>query len=178
MDGRAIAGCILGASLAACAPGDAPVRLSWGEAYRFEDPGDYHLPPPPLSEGAFPCSDCHDPEIPVNARRRELVLAHQEIRLEHDQQHRWCLDCHDANDRDHLRLASGELLGFEESHRLCGQCHGSQYKDWRAGVHGRRSGSWEGEKQYLLCVHCHDSHRPKFQPIEPLPPPLAPARTR
>ena len=56
-----------------------------------------------------------------------------------------------------LRLANGTLVPFEESYRLCGQCHGDKYRDWRAGVHGRRVGSWNGEKQYLLCVHCHDS---------------------
>jgi len=136
-----------------------------------------HVPPPPLSEGAFPCSDCHDPEIPVNANRRELVTAHSEIVLQHDEEHRWCLDCHDAANRDVLHLASGEPVAFEESYRLCGQCHGDKYRDWRAGVHGRRTGNWDGEKTYLLCVHCHNSHAPRFAPIEPLPPPVPPRRS-
>jgi len=138
----------------------------------------YQVPPPPLSEGVFPCSDCHDPELlPPNPERRELSVAHQEIELRHDEEHRWCLDCHDAAQRDQLRLASGVLVPFEESYRLCGQCHGDKYRDWRAGVHGRRTGSWDGQKSYMLCVHCHDSHRPRFQPIEPLPPPHRPERT-
>ena len=135
------------------------------------------MPPPPLSAGVFPCTDCHDPEIPVNARRRVLTTAHAEIQLRHDEEHRWCLDCHDAGNRDQLHLAGGELVPFEESYRLCGQCHGDKYRDWRVGVHGRRTGHWDGEKQYLLCVHCHDSHAPRFKPLEPLPPPEPPRRT-
>jgi hypothetical protein len=138
---------------------------------------EYHLPPPPFSEGAFPCSDCHDPEIPVRQERRTLTFDHEEIVLRHDEDNRWCLDCHAVRDRDQLHLANGTLIPFEESHRLCGQCHGDKYRDWKAGVHGRREGNWDGEKSYLLCVHCHDAHAPAFEPIAPLPAPKAPRRT-
>ena len=78
---------------------------------------------------------------------------------------------------DKLHLASGELIDFEESYKLCGQCHGDKYRDWRSGVHGRRSGNWDGEKTYLLCVHCHYSHAPAFQPLVPERPPQRPERT-
>jgi hypothetical protein len=136
------------------------------------------VPPPPFrGEDIFPCSDCHDPDIPIRTTRRPLRYAHQDIVLHHDEEHRWCLDCHDATNRDRLRLASGETLPFEESYRLCGQCHGDKYRDWRAGVHGRRSGRWDGHKTYLLCVHCHDSHAPAFKPIKPEPAPKRPTRT-
>jgi hypothetical protein len=132
------------------------------------------VPPPPFSAGVFPCSDCHDPAIPVNARRRTLATAHQEISLHHDEEHRWCLDCHSGADRDKLHLAGGELVEFTESYKLCGQCHGDKYRDWKAGVHGRRSGEWDGHKTYLLCVNCHNAHSPAFQPLKPLPPPIPP----
>jgi hypothetical protein len=99
---------------------------------------------------------------------------HGDIVLHHDEEHRWCLDCHDVNDRDHLRLASGALVPFTESYRLCGQCHGTQYRDWRAGIHGKRTGYWEGSKRYLLCVHCHNPHSPRFAALQPLPPPVRP----
>ncbi|NOT31547.1 MAG: hypothetical protein HOP15_13955 [Planctomycetes bacterium] len=149
-----------------------------GASKTWQDPvSDFQVPPPPFSAGVFPCTDCHDPEIPVNTARRELKTAHQEILLQHDQEHRWCLDCHDAANRDMLHLAGGALVSFEESYRLCGQCHGDKYRDWRAGVHGRRTGRWDGEKSYLLCVHCHNSHAPAFQPIEPMPAPTPPRRT-
>ncbi len=137
----------------------------------------FEVPPPPFSDGVFPCSDCHDPALPVKAKRRTLKTAHQEIELHHDEEHRWCLDCHDSANRDMLRLASGETLSFDESYRLCGQCHGDKYRDWRAGVHGRRTGMWDGEKQYLLCVSCHNAHSPRFAPLKPEAPPPRPERT-
>lgn len=132
------------------------------------------VPPPPFTDGIFPCSDCHS-DLEVNRQRRVLEDMHEEIELRHDEEHRWCLDCHDADDRDSLHLASGEKVTFEESYRLCGQCHGEKLRDWRAGVHGRRTGDWNGHKRYLLCAHCHDPHRPRFQSLEPEPPPLRPA---
>lgn len=133
------------------------------------------VPPPPFSPGIYPCSACHG-MIPVNPTRRQLTF-HTEIVLRHDEEHRWCLDCHDATNRDSLHLASGELVSFEESYRLCGQCHGEKYRDWRAGVHGRRSGNWNGHKTYLLCAHCHNPHQPRFQPLKPEPVPIPPAAT-
>ena len=133
------------------------------------------VPPPPFSDGIFPCSDCHA-DIEPNTQRRQLTDMHEDIVLRHDEEHRWCLDCHDANNRDFLHLASGALVPFDESYRLCGQCHGEKLRDWRAGIHGRRSGEWNGQKSYLLCAHCHNPHRPKFQPIVPKPPPIPPSR--
>ena len=133
------------------------------------------VPPPPFSEGIFPCSGCHA-DLKPNRTRRVLTEMHDDIQLRHDEQHRWCLDCHDATDRDWLHLASGERVPFEESYRLCGQCHGEKLRDWRAGVHGRRTGEWNGRKRYLLCAHCNNPHAPRFQALEPKPAPLPPTR--
>jgi hypothetical protein len=132
----------------------------------------FPVPAPPFSEGIFPCTECHA-DLPPNPERRELAM-HQDIVLHHDEEHRWCLDCHDLNDRDHLRLASGTLVPFTESYRLCGQCHGTQFRDWREGIHGKRTGYWDGTKRYLLCVHCHNPHSPRFASLAPLPPPVRP----
>ena len=133
----------------------------------------FPVPAPPFSEGIFPCMQCHA-GIPPNPERRPLEGMHSDIVLHHDEEHRWCLDCHDANDRDHLRLASGKLIPFTESYQLCGQCHGTQYRDWRNGIHGKRTGYWNGAKRYLLCVNCHNPHSPRFAELKPLPPPLRP----
>ena len=139
---------------------------------------DFEVPPPPFKDpDIFPCSACHE-DLETNPERRELEMMHEDIELQHDEEHRWCLDCHDTENRDRLRMANGELVSFEESYRLCGQCHGDKYRDWRAGVHGRRTGAWNGEKRYLLCVHCHDSHAPRFDPMPPLPPPARPGSIR
>jgi len=136
-------------------------------------PGEIEAEAPPFSEGIFPCTSCH--EGPGDPTRRELGM-HEEIQqmFDHDSEHRWCLDCHDNNDRDVLRLASGAHVPFTESYRLCGQCHGDKYRDWRAGIHGKRIGDWNGPRTYLLCVNCHNPRSPAFKPLKPEPRPLRP----
>ena len=168
----AIAGTAVTASAARQKP-PAPQSPPPSTPQRAEE----HLetPPPPFSDGIFPCSACHK-DLKVNRTRRTLTDMHTDIDLKHDAEHRWCLDCHDANDRDHLHLASGELVSFDESYKLCGQCHGEKFRDWRAGVHGRRTGDWNGHKKYLLCANCHNPHQPHFKPIAPKPAPVRPVR--
>jgi hypothetical protein len=119
---------------------------------------------PPFSEGIFPCSGCHDGKDKVNTARRELGFhEEQQSIFAHDAEHRWCLDCHDARNRDQLHLTNGDLVPFTESYRLCGQCHGDKLRDWRAGIHGKRIGNWNGVKTYFLCVNCHNPHAPLFK---------------
>ncbi len=134
----------------------------------------FPVPPPPLSEDYYPCAqNCHN-DLRTDPKPRVLTDEHADIQLHHAEQLRWCLDCHDATDRDKLHLQSGERFGFEESYRLCGQCHGDKYRDWREGIHGKRTGRWNGEKQYLLCAHCHNPHSPRFPDLKPEPPPAVP----
>lgn len=138
-------------------------------------PEGIQVPKPPFSEGIFPCTSCHDGKtLKVNPKPRQLTAMHDDIVLKHGPASRWCLDCHDATDRDKLHLVSGEKIDFTVSYRLCGQCHGDKYRDWRVGVHGKRTGSWNGPKQYLLCVNCHNPHSPHFRPLKPMPPPTPP----
>jgi hypothetical protein len=152
------------------------VVFFWGMSVKVQSSGDlpaYFVPAPPFSEGIYPCSNCHA-GLETNLTRRELTY-HQEIVLKkHSEEQRWCLDCHDKENRDKLRLASGRLVNFEQSYYLCGQCHGTQFRDWKVGVHGKRTGYWNGEKLYRLCAHCHNPHQPKFKPAKPMPPPEKP----
>ncbi len=132
--------------------------------------------PAVLLSGNFPCSNCHAGMTPDPARRS--LTFHPEIKLkEHGEQRMWCFACHDAADRDHLRLADGEKVPFIELHRLCGQCHENIYRHWKAGIHGKRTGSWEGAKQYYLCTNCHNPHSPRFKPLAPEPAPIKPVNT-
>ena len=138
----------------------------WGGARGSWANEEFPTPPPPLSEEYFPCMEnCHK-DMEVNRTPRKLEEEHADVQLHHAEQFRWCLDCHDAQNRDKLHLQSGEKLDFTESYRLCGQCHGDKYRDWRKGIHGKRSGSWDtkpgADKQYLLCAHCHNPHSPQF----------------
>ena len=137
----------------------------------------FAVPPPPFSDGIFPCNDCHADIVP-NPTRRELVDMHDDILLNHAEGQRWCLDCHNISDRNTLRLVSGDIISFTESYRLCGQCHGDKLRDWKVGLHGKRTGYWNGEKQYLLCAHCHNPHSPSFKPLQPMPAPVRPENLR
>ncbi len=135
----------------------------------------YPVPKPPFSFGVFPCTRCHDKPDDFNPKPRHLVSMHQNIQLAHGPREQWCYDCHNPTYRDKLRLAGGRLVSFERSYELCGQCHGEKLRDWRYGIHGRRIGCWNGQRQYLLCVHCHNPHAPHFRPMHPKAPPERPA---
>ncbi len=160
--------------------------LLWQGGAAMADDDGFPVPPPPFDEDYFPCMEnCHS-DMDTDPTPRELEDDHDNIKLHHAEQFRWCLDCHDAEDRDMLRLQSGEKISFDVSYRLCGQCHGAKYRDWRQGIHGKRTGDWNGDKQYLLCAHCHNPHDPKFVLKEdkvnfpgfgdgkPMPPPTVP----
>lgn len=145
---------------------DLPGTTEWSD---LPDPADIlatsqYLPP------QLPCRACHDNQE-VDETPRELTKMHGEIVFDHDEEHRWCLGCHNPRPRDQLRLADGKLIGFEQHPLLCGQCHGTVFRDWKVGIHGKRTGEWNGDKRYWMCAECHDPHKPAFQGMTPEPPP-------
>lgn len=115
------------------------------------------------------CDTCHEPTTKPQ---------HANIVLRHAEKERGCLDCHDVLDRDRLKLANGAPVEFTESFRLCGQCHGTQFRDWKVGLHGKRTGEWNGRREYRLCVHCHNPHDPAIKPIAPVARPARPEEIR
>ena len=156
----------------------------------------YPVPPPLVYQGLYPCQACHRNDargvnsllesgksflgqyihLP-NPKPRILVRMHRDIHLKHAKW-MWCLNCHDLEKRNFLKLITGEAISFEQSYRLCGECHGTIYSDWKIGIHGRRVGQWNGKKLYLLCAHCHDPHQPRFRKLPALPPPKKPSYGR
>lgn len=135
------------------------------------------------------CLDCHTQPADGKEYRASVDCTtchktlhepqHKNIVLKHAEDQRGCLDCHSRVDRDFLHLANGTPIAFTESHKLCGQCHGPKLRDWKIGLHGKRTGHWDGRKEYLLCVHCHtDPHAPSFPPMAPDPPPARPEDIR
>lgn len=132
------------------------------------------LAPPEMDDEYLPCSDCHGPGDIANRAVREFEEEHDEMAFAHGDL--WCYSCHDPNprQRQQLRLADETNVPFEESWKLCTQCHAKKLADWRAGVHGKRTGHWWGPKEYRTCVACHNPHDPPFKPIEPMPPPRRP----
>jgi hypothetical protein len=129
------------------------------------------------------CIDCHVSRgVPADCTTCHSVHVepmHKDIVLKHSPGMTGCFQCHHPEDRDTLRLANGDSIPFERSYELCGQCHGPKLRDWRDGLHGKRLGSWDGARQYLLCVHCHrNPHEPAFPDMELFPPPMRPEDIR
>jgi len=133
---------------------------------------------------------CHNgtfPAYPKDKNPRALTM-HQDIvpdamNLQHGKGGIWCLDCHDAKNRKMLMDNFDNLISFNQPQKLCGKCHGSIYRDWRAGIHGKRTGQWQsdGKKRWFVCTECHNPHDVQqgdmlsgFQPIEPETAPLLP----
>ncbi len=102
---------------------------------------------------------------------------HTDIVLKHDETHRWCLDCHDA-DQPRLPPPGQRRARAVRPNPTASAASATarKYRDWRAGVHGRRTGNWNGAKSYLLCAHCHNPHQPRFHALAPKPAPRPPSR--
>jgi hypothetical protein len=126
---------------------------------------------PEIDDDYMPCDDCHEGE-PVNREVRVLEDEHEEQELVHG--NLWCFHCHSGERQQSLELADGTSVEFEDSWQLCTQCHGKKLADWRAGVHGKRTGHWRGPKEYRTCVVCHEPHAPAFAPLAPMPRPPRP----
>lgn len=131
--------------------------------------GDYSVLPRKPQLSFFPCSQCHQ-NLPPNPAKRELYAPHQKT-LEHGGDRFWCLNCHSADDRDHLRTVDGTLLDFDNAPELCATCHMARYRDWKGGAHGKRIGTWQGDRIIAACPQCHNPHSPTIKPRAPKPPP-------
>lgn len=117
----------------------------------------------------FPCSQCHA-SLPLNTQPRLLGAPHVAA-LPHGNGRFWCLDCHQAGDRDQLRGLQSTSVDFDDAYLVCGQCHFRQQKDWYFGAHGKRVANWQGRREIYNCTHCHDPHDPTLKPRAPQPPP-------
>lgn len=125
---------------------------------------------------SYNCNECH--KLFEARWYHTEFIEHKNIKLSHGA-NRFCLNCHNPKDRSAFVDYDGSVIPEENVVQLCGRCHGPAYRDWRAGVHGRKNGYWlkaKGPQTQLRCIQCHDPHSPKFKPIAPRPPPSYPAR--
>lgn len=150
-------------------------------------PQDKHLDkePPRATRGldlvklgwTYNCMECHRLLQPKWHHDRPMV-EHQDIKLAHGE-NRFCLNCHHPTNRNAFVDYDGTEIPEADVVRLCAKCHGTTYRDWQAGVHGRRNGHWDtaaGPRSQLRCIQCHDPHAPKFPSMKPLAPPTYPPR--
>lgn len=121
------------------------------------------------------CATCHALDVEgkdVLRKAEELEEFHMGMNFEHGTLD--CQSCHHPDDRSKLRLANGDAIAFADVMQLCGQCHGPQTRDYNNGSHGGMKGYWDlskGPRTRNSCLHCHDAHVPKFQPVMPVFPP-------
>ena len=100
------------------------------------------LPPPPIDDEYFPCSDCHEDQL-ADPERRELD-EHDYIELAHGDL--WCLDCHHTDQRDLLHLSDASPV---RDGRVVAPVHAlPRQEDPRLARrrHGKRTGNWWGTK--------------------------------
>jgi len=133
---------------------------------------------------------CHNgsvPPPPKDKNPRALAM-HQDIvpdalDLQHGHGAIWCLDCHHPSQRNKLADNFGRTISFNEPQKLCGKCHGPVLRDWRDGIHGKRTGEWasNGKKRWFVCTECHNPHDVQhgarnsgFARLEPEPAPALP----
>ncbi|RKY14778.1 MAG: hypothetical protein DRQ55_20340, partial [Planctomycetota bacterium] len=118
------------------------------------------------------CNDCHA-LFESGERQRTPIGQHQDVVVDHGSNDN-CLACHDSDDRSLLRTSGGVRVAFGDTVLLCAGCHGTTWRDWEAGIHGRTNGYWDqtrGEQKRLLCVECHDPHRPAIRGLRLFPGP-------
>jgi hypothetical protein len=155
-----------------------------------------------LSESRDNCIKCH-----YNKERYERLVLDWD-KSKHSENKVTCARCHGGNPEEksageakdskktnfrHIKEPMRELTLFwsggssrpRPDNRVimfafdyCGQCHATIYRDWKAGIHGKRTGRWNGEKEYRICLKCHNPHSPKFRQLEPEPPPLKPRQIK
>lgn len=121
----------------------------------------------------FKCSECHT-AITAAQRQQPQAPQHADIVLAHGLNTN-CLNCHHPVERNSYLGYDGEAIPADQPARLCAKCHGPQFRDWERGVHGRQNGHWDasrGPKTKLFCIQCHDPHNPRFQAMQPVPPPV------
>jgi hypothetical protein len=119
----------------------------------------------------FPCDNCHQ-YMETNPTPRVLTEAPHFPELKHGNADIWCTTCHTLENREQLRLLSGELVDFDKAYLVCGQCHRAAYLDWQYGAHGKRVKMWRGERQIYNCAECHNPHvNPGIQQRHPVSPP-------
>lgn len=148
--------------------------MLWGmnlispELSAYETVGPYRLDPRDRLIKGYPCSSCHK-----NYKRGFVALGpvkdHENLVFKHMPEVHQCDLCHSNQRPNDLHLLDGTIVGVNESYKVCAQCHGNRAFDWEAGMHGRITGYWNGDRSITNCASCHDPHSPKFKSFEAIP---------
>ena len=125
----------------------------------------------------YDCMECHH-MLKARWHHDRPLVEHRDLVLEHGN-NRFCLNCHHATNRNAFVDYDGSEIAEQDVVLLCGKCHGPIYRDWKRGIHGRQTGSWQvpvADRERLRCIQCHDPHRPVFPALRPELGPTYPSR--
>ena len=117
------------------------------------------------------CTECHEHGEAIEDLKSGK--GNHEIKLDHGRNNR-CFHCHNPKDMDTFQNRDGDPVEYKDVVLMCTNCHGPQYRDWLAGIHGRRSGYYDtrkGEQKTLRCIECHNPHNPVYPRLKPAPGP-------
>lgn len=136
----------------------------------FAQAPSFKVIPSQKDQDMYPCKNCHA-WAKSDPTPRELKAPHDNFTLEHGLHGKgkfWCFTCHHLEGDGGLVTLEGEKVDFDHAYVVCSQCHVDQARDWVHGIHGKRVGSWQGERQMLNCTACHYQHRPRHETREPM----------
>lgn len=121
----------------------------------------------------YPCTSCHPVQLGADGKPTKKLpndfRGHQIKLVGHDnlgRGDRACLQCHDdpAKDPGMLKVIDGDLIPITgDVSAVCYRCHANKYKDWKAGIHGKR-------QPKCTAAGCHNPHTPSWIYAEPLMP--------
>jgi hypothetical protein len=133
------------------------------------------LHPRPLPARADECNLCHlSKSLRFMPGKRVTELEHKGYPLEHGRIQMSCNSCHDANRSNFLRAVPMFPATWKNSSPVCQRCHAVVFRDWSHGVHGKRTGNWNGEKVQNHCIDCHNPHSVTYKPTQVIPAPVRP----
>lgn len=101
--------------------------------------------------------------LPNGFKKHEITLEVHDILGKGDAA---CLACHEppTSDPGKLKAADGTLVDVTgDVSRVCQRCHFEKYREWQAGVHGKR-------EPKCTSAGCHDAHTPSWIYVPALPP--------
>ncbi|MBF0147527.1 MAG: hypothetical protein HQL84_15395 [Magnetococcales bacterium] len=134
-------------------------------------PPSFSIDGPVVSDKCISCHAWRQPDL----QPRTLKKPHDTLMFNHwPLPGPWCDRCHDPQAPRQLLLHHDQTVSVTETDQLCFQCHAVKVKDWRFGVHGKRVGSWQGQRRIQPCSVCHDPHQPAWKPMTPSTPPARP----
>jgi hypothetical protein len=120
-----------------------------------------------------PCTRCHpvttdaDDEpirpLPNGFKKHEITL---EVHDTLGKGETACLACHDSPQRDPGKLLTPDGTFVDvtgDVSRVCQKCHFEKYREWKAGIHGKR-------QPKCTSGGCHDPHTPSWIYVPALPP--------